>query len=115
MSKANFTHIPEYDQQINLDTLNIFSPSDRWRSLDNNDNNNTTRSIQAQQQSSTSKSIAANDSNRNTNNNLYCTPCKKKFSNEATFQGHLKSAKHIANEKKTKTKKTGFLYFIKHI
>ncbi|KAG2218369.1 hypothetical protein INT45_012511 [Circinella minor] len=85
----------------------LFSPSDRWRSLDNNDNNNTTRSTQAQQESNTSKSIAVSECNGNTKNNLYCTPCKKKFSNEATFQGHLKSAKHIANEKKNKPKKTG--------
>ncbi|KAI9344166.1 hypothetical protein BD770DRAFT_447247 [Pilaira anomala] len=31
---------------------------------------------------------------------LYCKACKKKFSNEPTFTNHLKSAKHIANEKK---------------
>lgn len=37
----------------------------------------------------------------------YCKACKKKFSNEPTFQNHLKSAKHIANEKKFgKTDKT---------
>ncbi|KAL0086016.1 C2H2-type zinc finger transcription factor [Phycomyces blakesleeanus] len=33
-------------------------------------------------------------------NDLYCKPCKKKFSNEATWQNHIKSAKHIANQKK---------------
>lgn len=32
----------------------------------------------------------------------YCKACKKKFSNEPTFTNHLKSAKHIANEKKLK-------------
>lgn len=36
---------------------------------------------------------------------LYCKPCKKKFSNEPTFANHLKSAKHIANEKKTQPAK----------
>ncbi|KAI7863991.1 hypothetical protein BDF14DRAFT_1280804 [Spinellus fusiger] len=34
-------------------------------------------------------------------NDLYCRPCKKKFTNKATWENHLKSAKHIANEKKT--------------
>ncbi|KAI8379080.1 uncharacterized protein BYT42DRAFT_567380 [Radiomyces spectabilis] len=34
--------------------------------------------------------------------NLYCTACKKKFKNEATWQSHLKSAKHLANEKAAK-------------
>lgn len=36
---------------------------------------------------------------------LYCKPCKKKFSNEPTFANHLKSAKHIANEKKAQPAK----------
>ncbi|OBZ90485.1 hypothetical protein A0J61_01465 [Choanephora cucurbitarum] len=31
----------------------------------------------------------------------YCKACKKKFNNETTYQNHLKSAKHIANQKKT--------------
>jgi hypothetical protein len=30
----------------------------------------------------------------------YCKACKKKFSNEPTYTNHLKSAKHIVNEKK---------------
>ncbi|ORZ02981.1 hypothetical protein BCR43DRAFT_510102 [Syncephalastrum racemosum] len=34
--------------------------------------------------------------------NLYCAACKKKFTNEATWQNHIKSAKHLANEKKRK-------------
>lgn len=34
--------------------------------------------------------------------NLYCAACKKKFTNEATWQNHIKSAKHLANEKKKK-------------
>jgi hypothetical protein len=33
---------------------------------------------------------------------LYCAACKKKFSNDATFNAHLKSAKHIQNEKSAK-------------
>jgi hypothetical protein len=33
---------------------------------------------------------------------LYCAPCKKKFSNDATWKTHLKSAKHIQNEKAAK-------------
>lgn len=36
----------------------------------------------------------------------YCKACKKKFSNEPTFINHLKSAKHIANEKKAQSSKT---------
>jgi hypothetical protein len=32
----------------------------------------------------------------------YCKACKKKFNNEPTFTNHLKSAKHISNEKKVK-------------
>ncbi|KAI9033662.1 hypothetical protein CLU79DRAFT_724809 [Phycomyces nitens] len=35
-------------------------------------------------------------------NDLYCKACKKKFSNQATWQNHIKSSKHIANEKKNK-------------
>ncbi|KAI8580897.1 hypothetical protein K450DRAFT_235110 [Umbelopsis ramanniana AG] len=35
----------------------------------------------------------------NSSRNLYCTACKKKFSNEATWNAHLKSAKHIQSEK----------------
>jgi ribosomal protein L44E len=30
----------------------------------------------------------------------YCKACKKKFNNAITYTNHLKSAKHIANEKK---------------
>ncbi|KAI8644394.1 hypothetical protein BD408DRAFT_123874 [Parasitella parasitica] len=30
----------------------------------------------------------------------YCKACKKRFSNEPTFTNHLKSAKHIANQRK---------------
>ncbi|KAG1373652.1 hypothetical protein G6F60_002235 [Rhizopus arrhizus] len=30
----------------------------------------------------------------------YCKACKKKFNNAATFKNHLKSSKHVANEKK---------------
>lgn len=37
----------------------------------------------------------------------YCKACKKKFSNEPTFVNHLKSAKHIANEKKLKPASKG--------
>ena len=37
--------------------------------------------------------------NSSSSSNLYCTACKKKFSNEATWSTHLKSAKHIQNEK----------------
>ncbi|CAO3702991.1 unnamed protein product [Rhizopus stolonifer] len=37
------------------------------------------------------------------NADTYCQACKKKFSNAATFNNHLKSAKHVANEKKLKT------------
>ncbi|KAI9246729.1 hypothetical protein BDA99DRAFT_526801 [Phascolomyces articulosus] len=90
----DFAHIPEYDKQINFDILNIFSPSERWRSL-------------TQSQPPQLNKPLTTVSNNNNNNNLYCTACKKKFSNVATFQGHLKSAKHIANEKKNKPKKAG--------
>ncbi|KAI9254019.1 hypothetical protein BY458DRAFT_333963 [Sporodiniella umbellata] len=36
---------------------------------------------------------------------LYCLACKKKFSNAPSFDNHLKSAKHKANEKKQGIKK----------
>ncbi|KAI9496952.1 hypothetical protein BDB00DRAFT_806155 [Zychaea mexicana] len=100
----SYEYIPKDDPRINLETLDIFSPSDRWRSV-----NLAPRSTQQQQQSDSPKPIAATTANavdKNTEpNNLYCTACKRKFSNEATFQGHLKSAKHIANEKKSKPNK----------
>ncbi|KAJ2961351.1 hypothetical protein NQZ79_g3354 [Umbelopsis isabellina] len=33
---------------------------------------------------------------------LYCSICRKKFSNDATYNAHLKSAKHIQSEKAAK-------------
>ena len=39
-----------------------------------------------------------------TQDDTYCKACKKKFNNAATFKNHLNSAKHIANEKKFKSK-----------
>lgn len=46
-------------------------------------------------------------SSKKVEDDLYCKPCKKKFSNEPTFANHLKSAKHIANEKKAQPAKVG--------
>ncbi|KAI8975618.1 hypothetical protein BDF20DRAFT_1002073 [Mycotypha africana] len=51
-----------------------------------------------------SANLTANIQNKTLpKNGNYCKACKKKFSNQATFDNHLKSAKHIANDKKMKS------------
>ncbi|KAM9960388.1 hypothetical protein ACTFIW_009527 [Dictyostelium discoideum] len=59
--------------------------------IDNNNNNNN------------------NNSNVNSNNNqddkLFCKACKKLFTSENVFNGHLKGKKHIQNEEKMNTNK----------
>ncbi|KAI8140647.1 hypothetical protein BJV82DRAFT_213371 [Fennellomyces sp. T-0311] len=92
----DFSNIPEYDQRIDPNTLDIFSPSDHWRSFDG-------ISRSKQPAADPKPAVAATQPS----SNLYCVACKKKFSNEATWQGHLKSAKHIANEKKGTPKTAG--------
>lgn len=44
--------------------------------------------------------------------NLYCSACKKKFNSEPTWKNHLKSAKHIANEKKGSKNNKGLRWSI---
>ncbi|CDS04864.1 hypothetical protein LRAMOSA07394 [Lichtheimia ramosa] len=88
--------IPEYDPTLDPNIINIFNPADQW----------VPRNVTLKTADRSPAIVEPKSSTPTANNptsNLYCTACKKKFNNEATWQNHLKSAKHIANAK-TKSK-----------
>lgn len=77
---------------MKLIDLLVFNPADQW----------VPRNVTLKTADRSPAIVEPKSSTPTANNptsNLYCTACKKKFNNEATWQNHLKSAKHIANAK----------------
>lgn len=86
------TPIPELSEYRSEWPLSVFNPADRWLQ----------RNVSLEKADRSPAIVESRPSTPAKNNpasNLYCAACKKKFNNEATWQNHLKSAKHIANAK----------------
>ncbi|KAI7864095.1 uncharacterized protein EV154DRAFT_534264 [Mucor mucedo] len=92
--------LPLYDANLDTQAFNIFKPVNSLLSYDL-----PKLSVEIVDKPSTS-SKSNPISFKKPEVDLYCKPCKKKFSNEPTFANHLKSAKHIANETKAQPAKT---------
>ncbi|KAL1928213.1 hypothetical protein VTP01DRAFT_3129 [Rhizomucor pusillus] len=86
--------IPTYDASLDTNQHNVFESREHWECLDSIPTKIDQIDQKVQKNQEQKKGATPSS------NNLYCTACKKKFSNEATWQNHLKSSKHIANEKK---------------
>ncbi|CEP09573.1 hypothetical protein [Parasitella parasitica] len=89
--------LPLYDPELDVQQFNIFQPFEKILPYD-------LPKLNANTHADTGKSAAIASpfakNEKNTAFDTYCKACKKKFSNQPTFTNHLKSTKHIANEKK---------------
>ncbi|CAO3678377.1 unnamed protein product [Umbelopsis vinacea] len=90
--------LPTNDVDLDVDVLDVFLPFGISNFA------LVPRSPTSGASASTAKpSLTRNNKNEKTvgsaASTLYCSACKKKFSNEATWKAHLKSAKHVQNEK----------------
>ncbi|KAI8387342.1 hypothetical protein BD560DRAFT_114925 [Blakeslea trispora] len=83
--------LPLYDAGLDVSSYNIFQPLKEILPYD-------LPKCQPEEPKMVNKKTEESDG--------YCKACKKKFNNEATYQNHLKSAKHIANQKKMAVQKT---------
>ncbi|CAO3617851.1 unnamed protein product [Mucor fragilis] len=97
--------LPLYDAELDVPAYNIYQPLESILPYDLPKRNVNT----AVEPTKPAAAMASPFAKKTTEPALdtYCKACKKKFSNEPTFTNHLKSAKHIANEKKLKPTSRG--------
>ncbi|KAI7908024.1 uncharacterized protein BX663DRAFT_492745 [Cokeromyces recurvatus] len=93
--------LPLHDSNLNIQDLNIFQPIKKILPYDLPKHSVSTvpEPMEAANQTKTASLLQKEATN---DNDTYCRACKKKFTNKLTYVNHLKSAKHIANEKKMK-------------
>ncbi|KAI9283793.1 hypothetical protein BC943DRAFT_93483 [Umbelopsis sp. AD052] len=94
----NMDIFPVDDDNLNVDVLDVFLPFDS-RKHKLLPRSAAPRPLNAAIKPSSPQDSGMERTKSSTSPNLYCTACKKKFSNEATWNAHLKSAKHLQNEK----------------
>ncbi|KAF1805175.1 C2H2-type zinc finger transcription factor [Mucor lusitanicus] len=97
--------LPLYDAELDVQAYNIYQPLESILPYDL-----PKRHVNTAVDSAKPAAVLASPFAKKTVEpalDTYCKACKKKFSNEPTFVNHLKSAKHIANEKKLKPASKG--------
>ncbi|KAL9543286.1 hypothetical protein MBANPS3_008184 [Mucor bainieri] len=97
--------LPLYDAELDVQAYNIYQPVESILPYDLPKRNVNTIVETAKPTAAMASPFAKKTAEPALD--TYCKACKKKFSNEPTFTNHLKSAKHIANEKKLKSASKG--------
>lgn len=93
--------LPLYDSELDTQDYNIFQPIKTILPYD------LPKLLKEEQEEAIQPQPTKNPpiSFKKPEADTYCKACKKKFNNEITYKNHLKSAKHIANEKNAQPKK----------